>query len=1375
MSYQSKKLWDEVLDKIDPKYANEAAELFGKELRAADEEYGELVPVEAKRLPQIYGKRRFVGGIIGFAAAAAVLALSVGAAVRYVKKDNIVQSDPKDSSVSDDNSTIIRENENLPDNITLPTDPALYSEDYSIYDRYFCGRWIQSAGEVGYYDTRNQVYNIGYAPSENGLFLNKTYRFYGSIGFCEDEQGAYMAAFSYRDNGQVSDAEIVYSPEGDSDTLYLYTISFIEDEEPSQNLNKAFVRDGEYVEENIGALNYLGIRKVCLEMGIDPNLIYKPVSYDLDGLRLTRQEETSLMVSDGVIINYRGEDRLEFAMKCAVVGNDTAFYNIAVTKENGEWSGPVLVDYTEPPVFMDRIPENTGEIDRGILEEYFFGEWRRDGLLNGDNSSASDDISDDISSPDKIAIMYTDFEREGEAPEFVSAFRGDEGAFAYTADGAVCFVPENNRQLMYRFTGGDPNEYTIYRLSVCITAENRDLFGVLTELGRDKLFDTLGSAFEDTYNSFIEYYLTAVVNGDIMWLNLEGEPYFLCTAELSSDRVSLAHKYFEKAGYKETTLISVFEKSGDKWEFVETYYDIDFDYTMLEGENAGGDLTEADALTLYEEVFFGEWENAGLSDGTMVCSYTEEIWGTRLPYEGTDGYYMSRLSGGAFEVFFIPHADLDSMYHYSEGVFLFDNSGGIITQKRDYSQKLVRTSKQFDKELHDMMTLSWMFGREKLFDYAGGNFGDLFCDIEFSEDFVLDKNGVSWKSGMYQGYAASGNFDPVLVSLGEDRIIISQTYYQPKLTDYGYSEYDFDSTFENGMLKNFLLTFTRQDGVWTCEISDAGESVGAIISFNMDMSIFPRFFGVWSNGEASYTLDYYRDFCEVDASWITGFAETDSLWLMKVHRADRGRSDVIPISSGDVLFAIEKSDPDTVKIYKYADALPSGEPLKTFTRTEKLDTAFPDRGYISIYGLYALIDIIDDSGFESAVKEYCFTGSITAPGGQTLYADPSEISKPEYVILENDFYKVKLATTFYSENKGKAYDYVVTFINGYSGYSGNNWHVHAYEPAIYGLADADKIPLDSGSYYAFNDESDGTHLYFFDSSDSIIYELDEAADNAVYALNGNDLFVLKPVDEESLLTRYINGKNGGSCVPANIWEYSELRENGVMMPESLEFKGDYLLAGFYNGKTRFYSVCLPYEIYLQVLLETDYLEVSEDGFTVRENGEYKFYGTNGDSPENALPLIRARASQAWSALVLTTYRLDPKTDSMTFEKDGMTYYAAGNPLFPSYRDFEDYFKGAFTDELAAELLNSHNVVTNHDGRLYAVDGARGGDLSIAEVRESELNFIDESTAVIVVEVYRWEDMLGENQIMSEEPDEVYSLYLEKTDDGWRFSNYYEPF
>ena len=70
MSYQSKKLWDEVLDKIDHKYANEAAELFGRELSVSEEdnEYGVLVPIEAKKLPLIQSKRRFIGSIAGFVA-----------------------------------------------------------------------------------------------------------------------------------------------------------------------------------------------------------------------------------------------------------------------------------------------------------------------------------------------------------------------------------------------------------------------------------------------------------------------------------------------------------------------------------------------------------------------------------------------------------------------------------------------------------------------------------------------------------------------------------------------------------------------------------------------------------------------------------------------------------------------------------------------------------------------------------------------------------------------------------------------------------------------------------------------------------------------------------------------------------------------------------------------------------------------------------------------------------------------------------------------------------------------------------------------------------------------------------------------------------
>ena len=1371
MSYQSKKLWDEVLDKIDHKYANEAAELFGREFSVSEEdnEYGVLVPIEAKKLPLIQSKRRFIGSIAGFVAAAAVLALSVGAAVRYVKKDSIIQSGPKDSSVSDENPITI--NENLFADIMIPVDPALYSEDYSIYEEYFCGRWKQSAGMMEYYNSRNKAYNIGYAPSDSCLFSNKTYWLNESIGFYEDGQGAYMADFSYREDGGVSNAEIVYSPVGDSDTLYLYTVSYAGDREPIQNPEKIFVRDGDYAEENLGALNYLGVRKLCGEMGIDLELLYKSMRYDNDGLRLVHQDGASILASDGVILNYLGEDRLEFAVKCAVVGNETTFYNVSVTKENGEWGEPVLADYTEAPVLLDRIPENTEVIDRDILEEYFLGEWRRDGLLNDKDSSST---SDNMSSFDNIAVMYSDFERESEIPGFVSVFRGDDGAFAYTVDGAVCFVPENDRQLMYLFADGDPLSFTVYRLSRCATAENRDLYGILTVLGREKLFDTLGSEFADTYYNWMESNSSTNVNGDIWGLDFDNEPEFLCVEELSSDSVSLVHKYFEKAGERKASLVSVFEKTGDSWEYVETYYDVDFDYTELDAEDNDPENHDiSDILSLYENVFLGEWlcvDNVSFNQN-IVISYSEEPRGMRAPYEGRDGYYFTTFNGGAGELYYIPYYDTDSMYNCGEGYYIADDNGHFAL-KRDYICKYSRSSKQFEKELHEMMPLG-SFGLEKLCENAGGNFRAALDESLYSSDYIIDKNGDSWKAGTGRGHINEPTFAPVIIKLGEESIILSQTYYKPMAAEYIYSDYDDDSTFENGKLRNFIHIFTKQDGVWTGEISDAGETVGAIVGFDMDMSIFPNFFGVWGDGEVSYTLDYYRDFCEAETSWISGFAETDSMWLMKVHRVGRGHSDVIPIKSGDAVYVIEKSNPDTVKVYTYADALPEGEPLRTFTRTEKLDTAFPNRGYISIYGLYALMDIIGDSGFESVIREYCFTGSVTAPDGRSLSADPSEISKSEYVILEKNSGKVKLATTFYDN---KAYDYVVTFINEYGVNGGNNWHMSAYEPAIYGLADAEKIPLDNGSYYAFNDEHDGTHLYFFDSSDSIIYELDENADGAVYALNGNDLFVLKPVDEECVLTRYLGGKYGGGCVPATFTEYPEIRELGAMIPESLEFKGDYLLAGFKSGETRYYSVCLPYEADIVVLLETDSLEIASNGFSVGKGENVKFYDIEGDSLECVLPLLRLRASQAWCALAMGTDVFDPAINQdFSLEKDGLIYYPASNPRFLSYSDFEEYLRGAFTDELAAEMLASTNVITDNDGHLYAIAGGRGSDISIADVRESEPKLIDKNTAEIIVEVYRWSNMSEDNWVMGEEPDEIYSHYLEKTVNGWRFSDFHEPY
>lgn len=1375
MSYQSKKLWDEILDNLDPKYANEAAELFGKQTGTDGDEYGELVPVQARKLPQVQSKKRVIGSIIGFVAAAAVLAVSVVTAVKYMKTDEFVQSDPKDSSVSDGSSTAEAINYmNILDEIELPVDPSLYSEDFSIYEKYFCGKWknaySSSAAE------RDNIYYVGYAPSDNVLFG----RYYGFgeelIGFYEDERGAYMASFAFMNDGsgEVLRALIVFAPADDTDTLYLF------EDYPSDSENRAeapsviYLRDGEYSEENNSALNYFGVHKLCAEMGIEPELLYGNVTYDEEDIYQTRHEGTLSPAGYDIIVNNRTDDRLEYAVDSAYVlpsgrSERSELYNIALTKENGEWGEPVISDrvvllynYDLDQVFD--IPENTGEIDYDVLEEYFFGEWNWH-PFEGKGSSV-------------ISVTYSDRKANDEELGVLAAvFRNDDGAFAFMDDGAVYFVPENSRQFMYYVWDREPGHYMLYRMQDCATADSRDFYGELTELGRSRLFEKLGGGFEDAYNNFMEYSPLFIMNGD-NW-RLSGEP-FVCAAEIGENRAALVHKYYKDDGSDSTAYcVNVFEKKDGEWEYTDTYYDIDYDYAVFEGYDTIDDTAEG--LKLYEDIFFGEWERADGRGDTAVCSYSEEIWGTGLPAVGSDGYYMSRLNGGAFEMFFIPFADTDSMYFYGEGTFWFDDDGGrFVSQKRNYDRKYVRNSTQLDKELHDMMTLSWRFGRYKLIDYAGGNFSDLFHEIEFSEEFILDKNGVSWKSGMYQGYLASADFDPVLVSLAEDRIIISQTYYQPIDNGYGGVGYDSVSTFENGMLKNFLLTFTKQDGVWVCDISDTGESIDTLIGFEMDMSIFPHFMGVWSNNDTSYTLDYYHDFCEPYMSWITGFEETDSMWLMQVHRVAAGyNSPVIPDETGDTLFVIEKDDPDTVKLYRYENKLPEGEPQRIFTRSGTVDPSLPDRGYISIYGLYALMDAVDtDGSLERVMREYCFDGSIAAAGGVTLYAYPNETSKPEYVILERSGDKVKLATTFYSENKTAAYDYIVTFGRSYGSNSGEEWHMSAYEPAIYGLDGAEKLPVDNG-WYAFSEESDGTHLYFYDSSDNIIYELDESiGERYIYTLNGNDLFLLDCYGNG--IYRYISGRAAGSTY---IYDCDSIDdEENVkrsLMPEFLQFSGEYLLAGAYLGGEPVYRVYAPYRtIDMRPIITTGFLEISENGFTFEQDGERVFRDTEDDSIESVLPLLELQHNEVWSIMNIDSGRLVGDNVYTNYDStvviDGLHYYRCYNGLFQTYEDFKEYLDRCFTFDCVAELMIDNTSVREYNGYLYTTGGARGSNIEVAKVfRHENIYFTDDIHRELQYEVYGYSD--DDRTTPAEKPYETYRMFLVKTSEGWRFSNCYSPF
>ncbi len=1394
MSYQSKKLWDEVLDNLDPKYANEAAELFGKQIGADDEEYGELVPVQAQRLQPVQSKKRIIGSIVGFAAAAAVLAISVVTAVRYVKNDDIVDSDANDSIVSEyDVTTEAITYKNILDDIELPTEPSLYSEDYSIYEKYFCGRWRNALSASA--AERDNIYYVGYAASDNVIF-GDYYRGFGNdlIGFYEDEHGAYMSSFDFMndDPDEVFRALIVFAPADDPDTLYLFCDYPSDSENRTVAPDTVYVRDGEYTEENSSALNYFGIRKLCKEMGIDPERLLCDISYDEEDIRQTQYEGVLSPRGCNIIINDRSDNRLEYAMSC-MLGQNQYFYNTVITKENGEWSEPVLADKVMPFNLYDsdliyEIPENTGEKDYSILEEYFFGEWDWQ-VVEGQGSGTVSVMYSDGNIVGKKLSGVSSVPRNSDGKiageelrgDLISVFRNDEGAYAFMDDGAVYFVPENSRQLMYYIWGDEPGQYMIYRLGYCATAESRDFYGELTELGRSRLFETLGDGFEKCYNNFIEYSPVFEMNG-AYWTPMTEEP-FICAAEVSDNRVALVQKYYEDGGESTASCVVVFEKNGGEWEYTDTYYDLDYDYTTL--VNSDYNDNDDDMFELYEDIFIGEWicDNDVIYNNRVVFSYSEEPYGMRTPYKGDTGYYFSRIDGGAGELYYIPYSDTDTMYFYNEGVLLYDDSTfGYSTKKREYSWKYSRSETRFDTELHDMMTLG-SFGREKLFDMVGEDFRNEFRSV-YNMDYIIDHNGVSWSSGL-QGTLYLPSFDPVLVSMDDEHIVISQTYIQSYLFDDGH--YD-DAAFEKGTLKNFILTFTKQDGVWTGNISDAGESVDMTISFEMDMSIFPHFMGSWSDGETSYILDYYRDFCEPYVSWITGFEETDSMWLMLVHRVSAGyNSPVIPDETGDTLFVIEKDDPDTVKLYRYEDSLPTGDPQRIFTRTGTVDTSLPDRGYISIYGLYALMDMMDtDGSLERVMREYCFDGSITAAGGETLYADPNQTSKPEYVILERSYDKIKLATTFYNDNKTTAYDYIVTFGMSYGSYYGEQWHLSAYEPAIYGLDGAEKVMCLNRdlSYYAFNKESDGTHLYYYDQFDNIFYELDEEVrGNAVYVMDdsdlryGSNLFVAETVSgaeiadiESWVIRRYVDGKVHD--VDSRLGGYyAEIPENAAV---TMVMRGGYLVVKFeYDGGERG-LVYYPSDISFTPIMVSDYIEILDDGFVIREDGEPKTYTADG-ALENVLPLLKKRADSAWSTLVMSTDQLNPSMNGLPIEKDGMTYYPTDNPLFPTYTSFENYLKDAFTDEFAEELLDNCNVITWHGYDLYAVAGGRGGDITVAEVRESEPRYIDVNTAEIVVDVYRRTDMDTENWVMGDEPSETYSLYLEMTDEGWRFSNYYQPY
>ncbi len=118
--------------------------------------------------------------------------------------------------------------------------------------------------------------------------------------------------------------------------------------------------------------------------------------------------------------------------------------------------------------------------------------------------------------------------------------------------------------------------------------------------------------------------------------------------------------------------------------------------------------------------------------------------------------------------------------------------------------------------------------------------------------------------------------------------------------------------------------------------------------------------------------------------------------------------------------------------------------------------------------------------------------------------------------------------------------------------------------------------------------------------------------------------------------------------------------------------------------------------------------------------------------------------------------------------DDMTMYLDNG--YDTYDDFITALESMFTSEfIQSELLASNQYLKGDDGKLYTTAGARGSNIMY---ESSEFILKSASDSEIVIELVA---TYNENAMQDElEPvyyTETYSIVLQNTENGWRFSDF----
>ena len=317
-----------------------------------------------------------------------------------------------------------------------------------------------------------------------------------------------------------------------------------------------------------------------------------------------------------------------------------------------------------------------------------------------------------------------------------------------------------------------------------------------------------------------------------------------------------------------------------------------FTKSQLQEIPAGFTAAELPAaeLPLFEEYFYGAW-SAG--DFTVMLGWgADSAFGSDYECTGIevtdDGCYMGAYDGSAYDLWFVPASDMETLYIY-RNVTLNDG----VVQHTENGIACESTDMLTGSAASEEYSALGYFGRIKLAD-----------DMGMTADMLFNKTQLETYEGSGSGaevWTRSESYEPIW-----DKVVLKSQ---------ADSVVEMSMAFTNsaGTIQYFDLGWTASDdGSWYLYSVEKSMDVFARTADDLkvtltmsDLDIFENYyFGTWTSDSGDITLNYSQDIFG-NGTYCGGFYAGTDGWSMYSYCGDKVQ-----------VYYIDYSDPFTMFLYE---------------------------------------------------------------------------------------------------------------------------------------------------------------------------------------------------------------------------------------------------------------------------------------------------------------------------------------------------------------------------------------------------------------------------------------------------------------------------